>query len=62
MGDLRQDGEKQLVTSEPISSTTTSSKVANTSVGREDNPNWPYENEEVKQLDKQFGLPEPNIS
>ena len=62
VGDLQQDDEKQPVASEPVSSTMTSSKVADTSVGREDNPNWPYENKEVQQLDKQFGLPEPNIS
>jgi len=28
----------------------------------EDNPNWPFENEEAALLDKQFGLPEPIIS
>ena len=62
VGDLQQDTDKQLVTSEPVSSTTTSSEGANTSVERKDNPNWPYENEEVQKLDEQFGLPEPTIS
>ena len=28
----------------------------------EDNPYWPFENEEVANLDKQFDLPEPIIS
>ena len=28
----------------------------------EDNPSWPFENEEVANLDKEFGLPEPIIS
>ena len=62
VGDLQQDTDKQLVTSEPVSSTTTSSEGANTSVERKDNPHWPYENEEVQKLDEQFGLPEPTIS
>lgn len=62
VGDLQQDTDKQPVSSEPVSSTTTSSEVADASVERKDNPNWPYENEEVQKLDKQFGLPEPTIS
>lgn len=28
----------------------------------EDNPSWPFENEEVANLDKESGLPEPIIS
>ena len=28
----------------------------------EDNPSWPFENEEMANLDKEFGLPEPIIS
>ena len=28
----------------------------------EDNPSWPFENEEIANLDKEFGLPEPIIS
>ena len=28
----------------------------------EDNPSWPFENEEVANLDRKFGLPEPIIS
>lgn len=31
-------------------------------IERKDNPYWPYENEEVLQLDKNFGLQEPAIS
>ena len=59
VGDLQQDIESKPVTSEPA---TISSEETNTSIERKDNPNWPYENEEVLKLDKQFGLPEPTIS
>ena len=46
VGDLQQDCEE----------------LPDQSLEKKDNPNWPYENEEVQKLDRQFGLPEPTIS
>ena len=64
VGNLKQDDEKKpAAASEPDVSTTTSSESPDGGVlERKDNPNWPYENEEVQKLDKQYGLPEPAIS
>jgi len=62
VGDLQQDCEEIPVTSKPDSSATTISKLPDQSLEKKDNPNWPYENEEVQKLDRQFGLPEPTIS
>lgn len=56
VGDPQQD---TAVTSQP---TTTTSAEPSTVDERKDNPNWPYENEEVSKLDKIYGLPEPTIS
>ena len=62
VGNLQQDYEKKPVDSKPDSSATTSSEVPDPMVERKDNPHWPYENEEVLKLDKQYGLPDPTIS
>ena len=62
VGNLKQACEKKPVASKPDSSVTVSSEVPNPMLERKDNPNWPYKNEEVLKLDKQYGLPEPTIS
>ena len=62
VGNLKQDDEKKPAASKPDISTTTSSEAPDGASERKDNPNWPYENEEVLKLDKQYGLPEPVIS
>ena len=62
VGNLQQDCENKPVASKPDSSVTASSEVPDPMFERKDNPNWPYVNEEVLKLDKQYGLPEPTIS
>lgn len=62
VGNLKQDCEQKPVASKPDNSVTASSEVPDPMLERKDNPNWPYENEEVLKLDKQYGLPEPTIS
>ena len=64
VGNLQQDYEKKPkpVASKPDSSAMTNSEVSDPMLEKKDNPNWPYENEEVLKLDKQYGLPEPTIS
>ena len=62
VGNLLQDIEKKPVDTKPDSSTIISSKAPDEMPERKDNPNWPYENEEVLKLDKQYGLPQPVIS
>ena len=62
VGDLKHDSEEETVVPELDHSTSTNSELSNQILERKDNPSWPYENEEIFKLDKQFGLPEPTIS
>lgn len=61
IGDLLQDDIKKVDVTTPV--VTEPQLVTDYSkIERMDNPHWPYENEEVKKLDTQFGMPDPMIS
>jgi len=63
VGDLLQNVDKKddITAADPIV-TNPQLPTDQGKIERTDNPHWPYETKEIKNLDKQFGLPDPVIS